>query len=140
VEENKNLIKINHVAIVVKDIDQALSFWQDALGLPLSHIETIAEQESKVAFLPLGDLEIELVQPITDSSGVAKYLEKKGEGMHHLCFEVHDIHVALQQLKTKGVSLINETPIEGSEGKQLAFIHPKSTNGVLVELYQLPKP
>lgn len=134
-----NPLKINHVAIIVKDIDQALSFWQDALGLNLSHIETIAEQESKVAFLPAGEAEIELVQPITETSGVAKYLVKTGEGMHHICFEVEDIKDALLQLKKKGVSLINETPITGSDGKQLAFIHPKSANGVLVELYQYSK-
>ena len=130
------IININHIAIVVEDIQEALKFWQDALGLELSHIEEVPAQESKIAFLPVSEGEVELVEPTTDDSGIAKYLNKRGPGMHHLCFEVDDIEAMLAQLKAKGVRLINETPQE-RDGKKLAFIHPESTHGVLVELYEL---
>jgi methylmalonyl-CoA/ethylmalonyl-CoA epimerase len=129
--------RINHIAIVVDDIDTALTFWRDALGLKLDHIEDIPEQESMVAFLPTGESEVELVQPTSEDSGVARYLQKRGPGMHHICFEVEDIHVSLEQLKGKGVRLINETPMTGAGGKKMAFIHPESAYGVLVELYEL---
>jgi len=128
--------KINHVAIVVKDIDASLSFWHDALGLTLDHIEDVPSQQSKVAFIPIGDSEIELVQPTTSESGVAKYLEKRGEGMHHLCIEVDQIESVLDMLRDKGIQLINQTAVE-LPGRKMAFIHPKSANGVLVELYEL---
>lgn len=129
--------KIDHIAIVVEDIDDALNFWQDALGLELSHIEDVPEQESVVAFLPAKESEVELVSPTTDDSGVARFLKKRGPGLHHICFEVYDIEEALAHLRSKGVRLINETPQIGTGGKKLAFIHPESANGVLVELYQL---
>jgi len=129
-------IKINHVAIVVEDIDAALDFWQQAFGLRLDHVEEVPSQKSKVAFLPLGESEIELVQPTTTDSGLANFLEKRGEGMHHICIEVEDIDAALAELKSKGVRLINEVP-EELPGRKMAFIHPKAANGVLVELYQL---
>lgn len=130
------ITKINHVAIVVPDIDGALSFWHDALGLELSHVEDVSSQKSQVAFLPLGDSEVELVRPTTEDSGVAKFLADRGAGMHHLCFEVDNIEEMMAQLKEKGVRLINETP-QQLEGRKVAFVHPKSANGVLVELYQL---
>lgn len=130
--------QINHIAIVVADIDEALKFWRDALGLELSHMEDVPEQQALVAFLPSGESEIELVKPTTSDSGVARYLEKRGPGMHHLCFEVDDIAATLARLKAHDVQLINEEPLIGSGGKKLAFIHPKSTQGVLVELYELP--
>ncbi len=135
--------RIDHIAIVVDDIPSALTFWRDALGLELAHIEDVPDQESIVAFLPTGESEdeysstIELVKPTTDTSGVAKFLQKRGAGMHHICLEVDDIEAMLVQLKEKGIQLIHETPILGSGGKKLAFIHPKSTQGVLVELYEL---
>jgi methylmalonyl-CoA/ethylmalonyl-CoA epimerase len=129
--------RINHIAIVVDDIDTALTFWRDALGLKLDHIEDIPEQESMVAFLPTGESEVELVQPTSEDSGVARYLQKRGPGMHHICFEVEDIQASLEQLKGKGVRLINETPMTGAGGKKMAFIHPESAYGVLVELYEL---
>jgi methylmalonyl-CoA/ethylmalonyl-CoA epimerase len=129
--------RINHIAIVVDDIDRALTFWRDALGLKLDHIEDIPEQESMVAFLPTGESEVELVQPTSEASGVARYLQKRGPGMHHICFEVEDIQASLEQLKGKGVRLINETPMTGAGGKKMAFIHPESAFGVLVELYEL---
>lgn len=129
--------RIDHIAIVVEHIDQALDFWEDALGLRLEHIEAVPDQESAVAFLPSGQSEVELVEPTTDSSGVAKYLAKRGPGMHHICFEVDDIEVMLERMKAHGVKLINETPTIGTGGKKIAFIHPSSTHGVLVELYEL---
>lgn len=129
-------LKINHVAIVVEDIDAALDFWQQAFGLRLDHVEEVPSQKSKVAFLPLGESEIELVQPTTSDSGLANFLEKRGEGMHHICIEVEDIDAALAELKSKGVRLINEVP-EELPGRKMAFIHPKAANGVLMELYQL---
>lgn len=128
--------RIDHIAIVVEDIDAALAFWVEALGLELDHVEDIPEQKSIVAFLPTGGSEVELVKPTTDDSGVARYLQKRGPGMHHICFEVDDIEATLAQLKEKGVRLINEAPITSVDGKKLAFIHPESTHGVLVELYE----
>lgn len=129
-------IKINHVAIVVQDIDAALNFWEQTFGLELDHVEDVPSQKSKVAFLPLGESEIELVQPTTTDSGLASFLEKRGEGMHHICIEVEDIDAALVELKSKGVRLINDVP-EELPGRKMAFVHPKAANGVLVELYQL---
>ena len=129
-------VKINHVAIVVQDIDAALNFWEQTFGLELDHVEDVPSQKSKVAFLPLGESEIELVQPTTSDSGLANFLEKRGEGMHHICIEVSDIDATLAELKSKGVRLINEVP-EELPGRKMAFIHPKAANGVLVELYQL---
>jgi len=129
-------IKINHVAIVVQDIDAALNFWEQTFGLELDHVEDVPSQKSKVAFLPLGESEIELVQPTTSDSGLANFLEKRGEGMHHICIEVEDIDAALAELKSKGVRLINDVP-EELPGRKMAFVHPKAANGVLVELYQL---
>jgi len=128
--------KINHVAIVVRDIEESLKFWEDQLGLKLDHIEVVPTQHSRVAFIPVGDSEVELVQPTSTDSGLAAYLEKRGEGMHHLCFEVDDIDAKLAELKEKGVRLINETA-EVLPGRKMAFLHPKASNGVLIELYQL---
>ena len=128
--------KINHVAIVVKDIDESLKFWATALGLELHHVEDVPSQASKVAFIPLGESEIELVQPTTEDSGMAAYLEKRGEGMHHLCIEVDDIEAKMQELKEAGIRLINDVP-QLLPGRKMAFIHPKSASGVLVELYEI---
>jgi methylmalonyl-CoA/ethylmalonyl-CoA epimerase len=127
---------INHVAIVVPDVEGALNFWRDGLGLELHHVEDVPSQKSQVAFLPVGGSEVELVKPTTDDSGVAKFLADRGPGMHHLCFEVDNIDEMLADLKAKGIRLINETAIQ-MEGRRMAFVHPKSANGVLVELYQL---
>lgn len=130
------ITKVNHVAIAVSDLDAALGFWRDALGLPLDHVEDVPSQKATVAFLPVGDTEVELVKPTAEDTGVAKFIAERGGGMHHLCFEVDDIEGMLRTLKEKGVRLINETPLE-LPGRKMAFIHPKSTNGVLVELYQI---
>jgi methylmalonyl-CoA/ethylmalonyl-CoA epimerase len=129
--------KIDHVALVVDDIDEALCFWQDALGIPLDHQEEIPREQSAIAFLPIGDSEVELVQPTSADSGVAKYLQKRGPGMHHLCLEVDDIEAMLEQLKANDVRLIHEEPVVADSGKKYAFIHPKAAFGVLVELYEL---
>lgn len=131
-----NIRKINHVAIVVGDIEQALGFWRDGLGLELDHLEDVPSQKAQVAFLPVGDSEVELVKPTSEDNGAAKFLAERGGGMHHLCFEVDDIAAKLADLKVKGVRLINETPLE-LPGRKMAFVHPKSTGGVLVELYEL---
>ena len=128
--------KINHVAILVENIESALNFWQNQMGLTLDHIEEVPSQASKVAFLPVGEGEVELVEPTDPESGLGKYLEKRGEGMHHLCIEVEDIDGMLTELKAKGVRLINEEALV-LPGRKMAFIHPKAANGVLVELYEL---
>lgn len=130
------LTKINHVAIVVGDIDESLKFWRDAMGIELHHIEDVPSQKAMVAFLHVGDSEVELVKPTTDESGASKFLAERGGGMHHLCFEVDDIAAKLVDLKEKGVRLIDEVPRE-LPGRKMAFIHPKSTGGVLVELYEV---
>ncbi len=128
--------KINHVAIVVDDLDAALGFWRDALGLELTHVEEVSSQESIVAFLPTGDSEVELVKPTTTTSGIAKYLEKRGPGIHHLCLEVRSLDAVLARLKALNIRLINETPTIGAGGARMAFIHPSAAYGVLVELYE----
>jgi len=130
------LKKINHVAIVVENIENSLKFWRDGLGLELDHIEEVPSQNSLVAFLPVGESEIELVQPTSNDSGMAKFLEKRGEGMHHLCIEVNDIEGVMCLLNERGIRLIDEIPNE-LPGRKMAFIHPKSANGVLIELYEL---
>lgn len=128
--------KINHIAIAVKDVEESLKFWRDALGLKVDHIEDVPSQKSEVVFIPVGDSEVELVKPTSPDSGVAKFVDEKGGGMHHLCFEVDNIDEMLTQLKDKGIRLINEVALE-LPGRKMAFIHPKSTNGVLVELYEV---
>ena len=129
--------QINHVAIVVEDIDDSLAFWRDALGIELHELRDVPAEKSKVAFLPLPGGEIELVQPTTEDSGIAKYLAKRGQGMHHVCLEVDDIEGMLAKLKAKGIRMINEQPRTAADGKRYAFVHPESASGVLVELYQL---
>jgi methylmalonyl-CoA/ethylmalonyl-CoA epimerase len=132
-------IKINHIAVVVPDVQAALGFWQQALGLELNHTERNDGEAVEIAFLPLGDSEIELIAPITEDSGVAKFLASRGAGLHHLCIEVDDIMASMAQLTANGAQLINESPRTRDDGTQYAFVHPKSTGGVLVELYELPR-
>ncbi len=130
------ITKMNHVAVVVDDMEKALSFWRDALGMELHEIHDVPAEKSQVAFLPLEGSELELVVPTSDDSGIAKYLAKRGSGMHHICLEVDDIVGMLNQLRSKGVRLINEEPRKSPTGKKYAFIHPESTSGVLVELFE----
>mgnify|MGYP001075042151 FL=1 len=134
------ITRIDHIAVLVADIDHASAFWHDALGIDLSHTAAVTAEQAQIAFLPLGASEIELVQPTTTDSGLARYLEKHGPGLHHVCLEVDDIAGMLARLQAHGVQLINPEPRLSADGKQYAFIHPKSTGGVLVELYQLPPP
>ncbi len=133
------VLRIDHIAILVNEMDGPLSFWRDALGLDLTHIEEVPAEMARTAFLPVSGSEVELVQPTSDDSGLARFLEKRGPGMHHICLEVDDIVEMLAQLKAKGVQLINEEPRTGHGGRKYAFIHPKSASGVMVELYELPK-
>jgi len=133
------ITKIDHIGVVVSDIEEALKVYQQALGLSLARIQERPDQAVTIAFLPTGESEIELVQPVTSDSGVAKFLQKRGEGIHHLCLEVDDIEEALAKLREKGLQLIDEMPRTGPEGERFAFIHPKSTHGVLIELYEYAK-
>lgn len=128
--------KIHHIAVAVSDIEDSLRFWSEAMGLELSHVEEVPSQKAVVAFLPVGDSEIELVKPTASDTGVAKFLSERGPGIHHICIEVDNIAEMLEGLKCKNIRLINETPVDLGDRK-IAFIHPKSAGGVLVELYQL---
>jgi len=129
-------IRIHHLAVVVDDLDKALQFWRDALGLAVSAVRDAPGEASQVAFLPAGEAEIELVRPTTPDSGIARYLAKRGPGMHHICLSVSDLPATLKQLASKGVRLINPEPLTGSDGRPYAFVHPESTGGVLLELYE----
>ncbi len=128
--------RMDHLAVVVADLDEALTFWRDALGLPVAEIAAVPQEHSAIAFLPLENGEIELVQPTDDESGVARYLAKRGPGMHHICLEVDDLDGMLARLKARGVELINPEPVTKPNGVRYAFVHPKSAFGVLVELYE----
>ena len=129
-------IKLNHLAVVVDDMDAALRFWRESLGLAQAGaIESVAAEAVDIAFLSLGDAHIELIQPKSEGSGVAKYLAKRGPGLHHLCLEVADLDAKLEELSARGCELINEKPRE-RDGRRYAFIHPRSTGGVLLELYE----
>ncbi len=129
--------RINHVAVVVNDMEKSLSFWRDALGLQMQELRDVPAEQSQVAFLPLEGAEVELVRPTTADSGLAKYLAKRGPGMHHICLEVDDIAGMLMQLKEKGIRLIGDEARVGADGRKYAFVHPESTGGVLVELYEV---
>ncbi|MGD8814444.1 MAG: methylmalonyl-CoA epimerase [Anaerolineales bacterium] len=129
--------RIDHVAIVVEDIETALNFWRDGLGLKVSHVEDVPEMQSKVAFLETGYSEIELVKPTDDESGIYRFLKEHGPSMHHICLEVNDIQAFINHLVKQGVQMINTEPVVGTGGRLIAFIHPKSAHGVLVELYEL---
>jgi len=131
--------KIDHVAVVVEDIERALSVFRDALGLRLGHTQTLPEQDVTIAFLPIGESEIELLEPLSADSGVARFLATRGEGMHHVCLEVEDLDATLADLKARRVRLINETAVAGAHGR-VAFVHPKSTHGVMIELLERPGP
>jgi len=128
--------KINHIAIIVSDLDGSLAFWRDTLGLSLTHVEEVESQEAIVAFLPTGDSEVELVKPTTETSGAAKFLARRGPGLHHIALEVDDLDEMLARLKDRGVRLINEGPVMAAGGNRAAFVHPESASGVLVELYE----
>ena len=128
--------KIDHLGIAVNSIDEGKNFWTDVLGLDFQGTETVEEQKVTTAFFPVGESEVELLESTTPDGPVAKYIEKKGQGMQHIAFRVKDIEAALEELREKGIRLIDETPRKGAGGARIAFLHPKSTAGVLVELCQ----
>ena len=129
-------MKINHLGIATKSIEGALKFWSDALGLENVHTEVVEDQKVRVAMLPVGESRIELLEPTSDDSPISKFLEKRGGGIHHIAVEVEDIRASLAKLKASGMRLIDETPRIGAENCLVAFIHPSSTGGVLLELVQ----
>jgi methylmalonyl-CoA/ethylmalonyl-CoA epimerase len=129
---------LDHVAIAVKDLDQAVALYRDVLGLELAEIEEVPEQQVRTAIFGHGMGRVELISPTVSGSGVAKFLERRGEGLHHICIEVDDIDAAIAALKSRGAPLIDETPKPGAGGAKVAFIHPKGSHGVLVELRQGP--
>jgi methylmalonyl-CoA/ethylmalonyl-CoA epimerase len=132
-------MKINHLGIAAKSIDDALKFWSDALGLENVHTEVVEDQKVRVAMLPIGESRIELLEPTSEDSPISKFLEKRGGGIHHIAVEVGDLRSSLTQLKNKGMRLIDEEPRVGAEGCLVAFVHPSSTGGVLLELVQTSK-
>ena len=132
-------MKINHLGIATKGIDEALKFWADALGLENVHTETVEDQKVRVAMLPIGESRIELLEPTSEDSPISKFLEKRGGGIHHIAVEVENIEESLAKLKAEGMRLIDEKPRVGAEGCLVAFVHPSSANGVLLELVQSEK-
>ena len=129
-------MKIDHIGIATNSIEEGLAVWRDALGLEIESTEEVAEQGVKVCMLPVGDTHVELLEPLGPDSSVGKFLAKRGPGMHHMAIEVKDIHGSLAELKRRGARLSDETPRVGTGGCLVAFIHPSSTNGVLLELVQ----
>ncbi|HYG11580.1 MAG TPA: methylmalonyl-CoA epimerase [Pyrinomonadaceae bacterium] len=129
-------MKIEHIGIATHKIDDALKFWRDALGLRVVETEEVAEQGVRVAMLPVGEPRIELLEPTSESSPVAKFLEKRGAGIHHIAVRVDDIRAALARLKEQGARLIDESPRVGAGGCLVAFVHPASVGGVLLELVE----
>ncbi len=129
-------MKIDHIGIATRQLKEAIALWQDALGLEVDSTEDVGEQGVRIAMLPIGETHIELLEPLTPESPVGKFLDKRGPGIHHIAIRVDDIRSSLRQLKEKGARLIDETPRIGAGGCLVAFIHPSSTNGVLLELVQ----
>lgn len=136
-EQIRRLGKIHHVALVVGDLEASLPFWRDMLGLPLELVLPIEHDRVTIAFLGVGESKVELVQPTDDSTGVARFLASKGEGFHHVCFEVDNLAETLLRLELDGIELIDTAPRKGAEGP-VAFLHPRSCHGVLVELIEAP--
>jgi methylmalonyl-CoA/ethylmalonyl-CoA epimerase len=128
--------KLDHVGIAVKDLQATLKFYEDTLGLKSSGIEVVEEQKVRVAFLPIGDTEVELLESTEEDGPIAKFIAKNGEGIQHMAYKVDDIEAAIAEMKDKGVRMIDEKPRYGAGGAKIAFCHPKSTSGVLVELCQ----
>ena len=133
---NKMIKRIGHIGIAVKDANAALKLYQEVLGLEPSHVETVESQKVKTVHIPVGDSSIELLESTSPEGVVAKFIEKRGEGIHHIAIEVEDITSALAQMKANGFQLIDETPRPGAGNMLIAFVHPRSTNGVLMELCQ----
>lgn len=128
------ILKIDHLGIAVNSIEEGKTFWTDILGLPCEGTETVTEQKVTTAFLPVSESELELMESTSPDGPVAKYIEKRGQGIQHIAFRVENIEASLAELKEKGVRLIDEAPRKGAGGAKIAFLHPKATHGVLVEL------
>ena len=129
---------IDHIGIAVASIEESLKFWEQSLGIKCMDIEEVAEQKVKTAFLPLGDTEVELLEATDPESPVAKFIEKKGEGIHHLAIRVANLEEALEKMKALGLKMIDEKPRYGAGGAKIAFVHPKTAGGVLLELCERP--
>jgi methylmalonyl-CoA/ethylmalonyl-CoA epimerase len=138
-EEKRMIKKIDHVAIAVNNLEEAAQFYQEALGLHLSGVEVVHAQKTKAGFLRIGESNIELVQPSEPDSPLVKFLESKGQGIHHICLEVEDVASEVKALIEKGAKMVDQRPRPGAHQTQVAFIHPKSSSGVLIELCELPK-
>lgn len=132
------VMKVDHIGIAVQDIEAARRFYEQGLGLKLTHLEEVAAQGVRVAFLPVGESEIELLEPLGEEGPVASFLAKRGEGIHHVCLEVQDIEAAMAQLAEQGFQLLDKTPRLGAGGARIVFLHPRSAHGVLIELSQKP--
>jgi methylmalonyl-CoA epimerase len=136
-DQIRRIGRVHHVALIVRSIDDSLGLWRDALGLELETVIDIPDDRVRIAFLGVGESKIELVEPTDDTTGVARFLESKGEGFHHVCFEVPNLAEALMHLEIDGIELIDSAPRRGAEGP-VAFLHPRSCHGVLVELIEAP--
>jgi len=138
-KEEYMLKKINHIAIAVNNLEEAAKFYQNVLGLTLSGVEVVTAQKTKVGFLKIGESNIELVQPAEPDSPLVKFLETKGPGIHHICLEVDDVEAEVKAFLEKGATMVDQKPRPGAHHTKVAFVHPKSSSGVLIELCELPK-
>jgi len=127
---------IHHIAIAVHDLDAALAFYRDALGLEMTERREAPEENVEIAFLPAGEGEIELLRPLDEESDVARFLQKRGEGLHHICLAVEDIEAAMERLRAAGAQLLSDAPRVNVRGTRYVFVHPRSAHGVLLELYE----
>ena len=128
---------IHHIAIAVHDLDTALAFYRDGLGLEMAERREVPEEGVEIAFLPAGGGEIELLRPLDEKSSVARFLQKRGEGLHHVCLAVADVEAAMERLREAGARLLSEEPLVNARGTRYVFVHPRSTHGVLLELYEV---
>jgi methylmalonyl-CoA/ethylmalonyl-CoA epimerase len=131
--------KINHIAIAVNNLEEAAKFYQTVMGLTLSGVEVVSAQKTKVGFFKIGESNIELVQPAEPDSPLVKFLETKGQGIHHICLEVDDIEAEVKSVLEKGATMVDQKPRPGAHNTRVAFVHPKSSGGVLIELCEYPK-
>jgi len=131
------ILRLDHIGIAVKDLEDALRSWEGGLGLAADHQEVVEDQAVRTAFLPVGDTHVELLESLSPDGPIGRFIARRGEGIHHLCFQVDDLEAALAACRRAGMTLIDETPRAGAHGRWVAFVHPKSTHGVLIELSQL---
>jgi len=133
------LKKINHIAVAVNNVEEAAKFYEQVLGLKLTGVEVVTAQKTKVGFFKIGESNIELVEPAEPDSPLVKFLETKGQGIHHICFEVEDVEAEVKAYLDKGATMVDQKPRPGAHNTKVAFVHPKSSNGVLIELCELAK-